>query len=67
MLSFSILVSTDNLDLGCGYMEKAAAERAIREIDDVLVGEFALRRKHREQQQIQYSAHPFNAAAIQQS
>ena len=41
-------VSNDNLELGCTLIEKAAAERAIREIDEALAGVYAIRRKARE-------------------
>lgn len=39
----------DNLDLACSMMEKAAAEKAVSDIDEILAGGYNLRRKHREQ------------------
>lgn len=42
-------VSSDNLDLGCTLIEKAAADRAIKEIDESLAQEYTFRRKFREQ------------------
>mmetsp|Transcript_13754 Transcript_13754/g.26653 ORF Transcript_13754/g.26653 Transcript_13754/m.26653 type:complete len:2543 (+) Transcript_13754:61-7689(+) len=44
-----IQISTDNLELGCTLIEKAAADRAIREIDEALGSMFQVRRKHRQQ------------------
>mmetsp|Transcript_7711 Transcript_7711/g.8173 ORF Transcript_7711/g.8173 Transcript_7711/m.8173 type:complete len:1785 (-) Transcript_7711:638-5992(-) len=38
--------SSDNLDLGCMLIEKAATERAIRDIDEALAGPIKLRKKH---------------------
>jgi len=38
-------VSQDNLDLGCSLIEKAAADRAVREIDDTLLSEYQSRSK----------------------
>lgn len=40
--------SSDNLDLGCMLIEKAATERAIRDIDEALAGPIKLRKKHLE-------------------
>lgn len=45
--AISVLCS-DNLDLACAIIEKAATDRAIREIDDALTQSYALRRKYRE-------------------
>ena len=41
-------ISNDNLELGCTLIEKAAAERAIREIDEALASAYTIRRKARE-------------------
>ena len=41
-------ISNDNLELGCTLIEKAAAERAIREIDEALASVYNVRRKARE-------------------
>jgi len=41
--------ATDNLELGCMLIEKAATEKAVREVDDALASAMAARRKHREQ------------------
>jgi CCR4-NOT transcription complex subunit 1 len=43
------IIVSDNLDLACSVMEKAAAEKSIPEIDDSLANSFMNRRKHREQ------------------
>ena len=44
-----IQISSDNLELGCTLIEKAASDRAIREIDEALGSMFQVRRKHRQQ------------------
>ena len=41
--------STDNLELGCMLIEKAATEKALRDIDEALSVPLNTRRKHREQ------------------
>eukprot|EP01083_Nonionella_stella_P068938 183388_1 len=41
-------VSSDNLALGCSLIEKAACERAVRGIDDMLANALTLRRNHRQ-------------------
>ncbi|RPA83679.1 Not1-domain-containing protein [Ascobolus immersus RN42] len=38
----------DNLDLSCSYIEKAAQDRALPEIDELLLPAVEARRKHRE-------------------
>jgi CCR4-NOT transcription complex subunit 1 len=43
------IIVSDNMDLACSVMEKAAAEKAIPEIDESLWASFNARRKHREQ------------------
>lgn len=43
------ICSTDNLELGCRLIEKAATEKAIRDIDDALAPAINARRTHREQ------------------
>ena len=43
------ICATDNLELGCMLIEKAATEKAVREVDDALASSLTLRRKHREQ------------------
>merc|ERR1719272_2877339 len=42
-------VSADNLEMGITLIEKAASDRAIREIDESLGPMFQVRRKSREQ------------------
>lgn len=42
-------VSSDNLELGINLIEKAASDRAVREIEESLAPLFLLRSKHREQ------------------
>ncbi|XXQ38247.1 CCR4-Not complex component Not1 C-terminal domain-containing protein [Plasmodiophora brassicae] len=44
-------VSGDNLDFGCSIIEKAASERAVRQIDETLQVEYELHRKAREHKQ----------------
>jgi hypothetical protein len=51
-------VSTDNLELGCTIIEKAASDRAIREIDDALAPVIALRNKLRAQTGLPYYPTP---------
>lgn len=43
------ICATDNLDLGCMLIEKAAREKAVREMDEALASALNARRKHREQ------------------
>jgi CCR4-NOT transcription complex subunit 1 len=43
------VIVSDNLDLACSVMEKAAAEKSIPDIDESLMSSFVSRRKHREQ------------------
>ncbi|KAJ1569392.1 hypothetical protein HK405_005645 [Cladochytrium tenue] len=43
------MIVADNLDLACSVMEKAAAEKAVVEIDEALATAYLARRKHREQ------------------
>ena len=49
MLEQIILVcSNENLDLGCMLIERAATEKAVRDIDEALTSAIQVRRKHRE-------------------
>eukprot|EP00980_Cylindrotheca_fusiformis_P007822 scaffold1669_cov129-Cylindrotheca_fusiformis.AAC.33 len=41
--------ATDNLELGCMLIEKAATEKAVRDVDEDLAQSLNARRKHREQ------------------
>jgi len=41
--------ATDNLDLGCMLIEKAATEKAVRDMDETLAPALSARKKHREQ------------------
>ena len=43
------MCATDNLELGCKLIEKAATEKAVRDIDEALGPAMNARRKHREQ------------------
>eukprot|EP01035_Chromulina_nebulosa_P020075 gene20075-26069_t len=45
------ICSIDNLDLGCKLIEKAATEKAIRDVDESLAASYQLRRKNRETNQ----------------
>lgn len=42
------IVSQDNLDLGCTLIEKAATEKAVRDIEESICDDLAKRQKHRE-------------------
>ena len=46
--------AADNLDLGCTLIEKAATEKAVRDVEEALAPAFAIRRKHREQTGLPY-------------
>ena len=46
--------AADNLDLGCTLNEKAATEKAVRDVEEALAPAFAIRRKHREQTGLPY-------------
>ena len=39
------MIATDNLDLGCTIFEKAATEKAVREIDERLIQQYTNRAK----------------------
>ncbi len=43
------ICSTDNLELGCRLIEKAATEKAVRDVDEALAPAITARRTHREQ------------------
>jgi CCR4-NOT transcription complex subunit 1 len=43
------ICSTDNLELGCRLIEKAATEKAVRDVDEALAAAMNSRRTHREQ------------------
>jgi len=43
------ICATDNLELGCMLIEKAATEKAVRDMDEALAPALNARRKHREQ------------------
>jgi CCR4-NOT transcription complex subunit 1 len=43
-----LIVVADNLDLACTFIEKAAMDKAVPEIDDSLASSFSNRKKHRE-------------------
>ena len=43
------ICATDNLELGCMLIEKAATEKAVRDVDEALAQSINARRKHREQ------------------
>ena len=43
------ICSTDNLELGCRLIEKAATEKAVRDVDEALASAMNARRTHREQ------------------
>lgn len=43
------ICATDNLELGCMLIEKAATEKAVRDVEDALAQSISMRRKHREQ------------------
>ena len=43
------ICATDNLELGCMLIEKAATEKAVKDVDEALAGPMTARRTHREQ------------------
>jgi CCR4-NOT transcription complex subunit 1 len=43
------ICATDNLELGCMLIEKAATEKAVRDVDEALSSHLNARKKHREQ------------------
>eukprot|EP00934_Nitzschia_sp_Nitz4_P003719 Nitzschia sp. Nitz4//scaffold308_size21609//5174//12956//NITZ4_008602-RA/size21609-processed-gene-0.37-mRNA-1//-1//CDS//3329547152//3709//frame0 len=43
------ICATDNLELGCMLIEKAATEKAVRDVDEALAQSLNARRKHRDQ------------------
>jgi CCR4-NOT transcription complex subunit 1 len=43
------ICATDNIELGCMLIEKAATEKAVRDVDEALSAAMNARRKHREQ------------------
>ncbi|KAJ3024175.1 hypothetical protein HKX48_005578 [Thoreauomyces humboldtii] len=53
------IIVADNLDLACSVLEKAAAEKALPDIDEALSTSFVNRRKHRER-----SNQPFYDMAV---
>ncbi|KAH7284495.1 hypothetical protein KP509_34G056500 [Ceratopteris richardii] len=43
-----LLITNDNLDLGCAVIEKSATEKALHDLDDVMAPPLTVRRKQRE-------------------
>ncbi|CAG8523976.1 14374_t:CDS:10, partial [Acaulospora morrowiae] len=43
-----LMIVADNLELACSYIEKAAMDKALPEIDESLASSFSNRKKHRE-------------------
>lgn len=43
------ICAADNIELGCKLIEKAATEKAVRDVDEALAAALSNRRKHREQ------------------
>jgi len=43
------IVANDNMELGCKLIEKAATEKAVRDVDEALSQGLSARRKHRDQ------------------
>ncbi|CAG8786237.1 18834_t:CDS:2, partial [Gigaspora rosea] len=43
-----LIVVSDNLELACSFIEKAAMDKAVPEIDESLASSFSNRKKHRE-------------------
>ena len=57
------VIVSDNLDLACSFMEKAAAEKSVDEVDDSLSAAYINRKKHRERNtQPYYDAVVFGAS-----
>lgn len=42
------ILATDNLDVACAAIEKAAMERAVSDVDDGFATSYEARRRHRE-------------------
>ena len=55
------VVTADNLELGCALIEKAATEKAIRDVDEALSQAYTARRKHRE---TTHGSQPFYDMAV---
>ena len=53
------ICATDNLELGCMLIEKAATEKAVRDVDEALAQAINARKKHREQ-----TGQPFHDMSI---
>jgi hypothetical protein len=50
MISEQVLsiLATDNLDVACAAIEKAAMERAVSDVDEGFAASYEARRRHRE-------------------
>lgn len=42
------ILATDNLDVACAAIEKAAMERAVSDVDEGFAASYDVRRRHRE-------------------
>jgi CCR4-NOT transcription complex subunit 1 len=42
------ILATDNLDVACAAIEKAAMERAVSDVDEGFAASYEARRRHRE-------------------
>lgn len=42
------ILATDNLDIACAAIEKAAMERAVSDVDEAFTTSYEVRRRHRE-------------------
>ena len=42
------ICATDNIELGCRLIEKAATEKAVRKLDDIMAPQFQMRKDSRE-------------------
>jgi CCR4-NOT transcription complex subunit 1 len=42
------ILATDNLDIACAAIEKAAMERAVSDVDEGFAASYEARRRHRE-------------------
>lgn len=68
LLEQTVHVATaDNLDLGCALIEKAATDKALRDIDEALAPAYVVRQKHREAGQAYYDMAVYTQGRYPQS
>mmetsp|Transcript_23699 Transcript_23699/g.28937 ORF Transcript_23699/g.28937 Transcript_23699/m.28937 type:complete len:1516 (+) Transcript_23699:70-4617(+) len=60
------ICATDNLELGCMLIEKAATEKAVRDMDETLAPALQARRNHKEQVLMKQTSQPYYDRAVLQ-